>query len=80
MKAERTEQVIKPVHVTKAEAAVAVASGVLIGAGIVTAAPLVAVGGVLIGIGEGWRVGFREGYEKARQKGESKEQGEVVSK
>lgn len=64
MNAERTEQVIEPVHVTKAEAAAAVASGVLVAVGIVAAAPLVAVGGGLIGIGMGLHVRDRESFEK----------------
>jgi F0F1-type ATP synthase assembly protein I len=79
MSAEQRD-VVKPVHVTKGEAVSAVASGVAIGTGIVAAAPLVAVGGGLIGIGMGLHVCNREAYEKARQGSESKEQREVVSK
>ena len=79
MSAERAEQV-KPVHVTKAEAAVAVASGLLIGAGIVAAAPHVALGGGLIGLGVAFRVCGRESFEKSRQRSEFKKQGEIMGK
>lgn len=77
-----TEQrdVVKPVHVTKMEVASAVASGVAIGVGIVAAAPLVAVGGGLVGIGMGLHVCYREAYEKARQDNKFKKQGETVGK
>jgi len=79
MSAEQRD-VVKPVHVTKVEVASAVVSGVAIGVGIVAAAPLVAVGGGLIGIGMGLHVCNREAYEKARQGNEFKEQGKVVGK
>lgn len=79
MSAEQRD-VVKPVHVTKVEVVSAVASGVAIGVGIVAAAPLVAVGGGLIGIGMGLHVCNREAYEKARQKSEFKKGGEIVGK
>ena len=79
MSVERTEQVVKPVHITMPEAAVAVGSGITIGAGIV-AAPLLAMGGVLVGVWGGLRVCYREAYEKARQRSEFEKQGEIVGK
>jgi len=79
MSAERAEQAVKPVHITIPEAAVAVGSGITVGAGI-GAAPLLAIGGGLIGLGVAWRVCYREAYEKERQRSELKEQEEIVSK
>lgn len=73
------QDVIKPVHVTKAEAAVAVASGLALGIGIV-ANPYFAIGGGLIGLGTGLRVCGREAEEKSRQRSESKKQGKITDK
>ena len=80
MSSERAEQVVKHVHITIPEAAVGVMSVVTVGVGIVAARPLIAIGGGLIGLYEGLRVSFREAYEKARQKSELEEQGDVVGK
>lgn len=78
MSAERAERV-KPVHVTKTEAVVAVASGIMIGEGIVLA-PLLAIGGGLTGLGMALHVRGREAEEKARQRSVFKKQGEIVGK
>ena len=73
------QDVVKPVHVhvTKMEAATAVGSGLLVGIGWV-AAPCLAVGGIITGLGMGFRVAEREGYEKSRQRRELEKQGEIT--
>jgi len=79
MSAEHRDVEIKPVHVTKVEAATAVASGLLVGIGIV-AAPYVALGGGLVGLGMAMNVVGREAEEKSRQRSGFKKGGEIVFK
>lgn len=78
MSAERAEQV-KPVHVTKVEATTAAALGLALGIGVV-AAPYVALGSGLLGLGGALRVCGREAEEKSRQRSGFKKGGEIVGK